>query len=87
MRKYIYITCRVIKKQIAQLEQNITISEVYTAVERLQNRQSDWGNEIADAVIKANEEWITPVITKILDNSHNKITMPTCWIGGIVTFL
>ena len=72
------------KNQIEQIGE-ISIFPKYPTQYRAGKYKIGCGDEIAAAIIKANQEWVTPIVTKISNISHINKVMPTCRPDGIVT--
>ena len=57
--------------------ENIDIVEVYAEIGNYKAENWTGGGKIADEIIKAHIELITPTVTKIPNNFHNNDVMPT----------
>ena len=75
------------KQQIDQMEKEITHNEITKAIQKLNNRKSVGKDQITAEIIKENQDWVTPILQKLLNGCNKRNAMPKSWLGGVVTFL
>ena len=68
------------RHQINQLGGEITQKETSQAIKKLSSRKSVGKDQITAEIIKANQEWITPILRKLLNSCNKRNAMPKSWL-------
>ena len=62
-------------------------NEIAKEIRKLENGKSVGGDGISAETIKANQEWATPILQQMYNQSAHSNDMPKEWAKGVTTFI